>query len=602
MESNDLVKQLLDTTPLPAFVAREDGSIVRANAALLEVAGQPQLVSMERSLFGLGIFHNVAELRGFLTSFRGQVGPRRLALPTGRLSSSAAPIILYATRIAYEDQPALYGVLLRSQHEASLLQSGERLVASLLDRLPLAALTLDNKGLIKFINASMRVELTMANRADPQHLLEIDAETDQASLVRHIRQATQRGLAVYETTLQRGNNTLYPVECTLTPLRHAAVSGEYLLTVADITQRRSARRQIETLEAENEKLTRQLQRRSVLVSERYDSQDEAYRIITQSPAYQSSVLRKIEQVAPTDSTVLITGETGTGKELIARAIHHQSRRADRPMVILNCGALPAELIESELFGYRKGAFTGARQDHLGRFELADEGTLFLDEIGEMPLQLQTRLLRVLQDGEFTPLGARQAVHTDVRILAATNRNLRSQVTEGSFRADLYFRLNVFPIHSLPLRERLEDIPLLAEHFIRKYSPDGTSPPKLRDADIAWLQQQAFPGNIRELENLIQRALITSTGSYLQLDADRRTMAREERLQKEENGQLPAPRKELDNVVNVLTFDEAQRQHIERVLTITQGKVSGPGGAAELLGLKAQTLFSKMRKLGVSRSQ
>ena len=299
-------------------------------------------------------------------------------------------------------------------------------------------------------------------------------------------------------------------------------------------------------------------------------------------------------MAPTDTTVLITGETGTGKELIARAIHAQSSRMNKPMVILNCGALPADLIESELFGYRKGAFTGAQQDHLGRFELADEGTLFLDEIGEMPMQLQTRLLRVLQDGEFTPLGARQSIHTDVRIIAATNRNLRDRVTEGKFRADLYFRLNVFPIHSLALRERREDIPLLIDHFIEKYTREGQPVPQVAPKDLELLQQHPFYGNIRELENLVQRALIVSEGPYLRFETERLVTTAEV-----EAAAAPAPGRPPTRG-SVLTFEEAQRQHIMQVLQLTDGKVSGKGGAAELLAMNAQTLFSKMRKLGISR--
>ncbi|WP_420460811.1 sigma 54-interacting transcriptional regulator [Neolewinella sp.] len=592
-----LVEQLVETVPLPAFIALHDGTITAANTSLLKVTGQPDLVKMDRSLFGLGIFHNRTELQGFIQSFRDQPGPRRLVLPVGRLNANRQPIVLYASRIEWQQEPALYGVLSRQGRgggEDGLEHRGGNgnLIEAFLDGLPFPALTVNLNGQVAFLNATIRADLGVDGSEPSADMHRIDAETDRSTLIRYIKQATSRGVMVYETSLQRKDGTLIPVEITMTPLRHAAVPGDVLLTVTEITDRRNALRAQQALEIENAKLMTQLRRRSVLVSEQYDRQRDSYTIITRSEKYKR-VLQQIGQVAPTDSTVLITGETGTGKELIARAIHEQSRRASRPMVILNCGALPAELIESELFGYRKGAFTGARTDHLGRFELADEGTLFLDEIGEMPMQLQTRLLRVLQDGEFTPLGARSTVHTDARIVAATNRDLRQLVAEGKFRSDLYFRLNVFPIHSLPLRERSEDIAPLVRHFINKYTVPGTSPREVRDEDMKMLRRQAFPGNIRELENMIQRALIVSDGPYLELELER--VASSQATPRQRGGE-----EEADAVADVLTFKEMQRQHIQRVLALTEGKVSGQGGAAELLALNPQTLFSKMRKLGIDR--
>ncbi len=592
-----LVEQLVETVPLPAFIALHDGTITAANTSLLKVTGQPDLVKMDRSLFGLGIFHNSAELRGFIQSFRDQPGPRRLVLPVGRLNANRQPIVLYASRIEWQQEPALYGVLSRQgRGEDGLEHRGGNgnLIEAFLDSLPFPALTVNLNGQVAFLNATIRADLGVDGSEPSADMHRIDAETDRSTLNRYIKQAASRGVMVYETSLQRKDGTLIPVEITMTPLRHAAVPGDVLLTVTEITDRRNALRAQQALEIENAKLMTQLQRRSVLASEQYDRQQDGYTIITRSEKYKR-VLQQIKQVAPTDSTVLITGETGTGKELIARAIHGQSRRASRPMVILNCGALPAELIESELFGYRKGAFTGARTDHLGRFELADEGTLFLDEIGEMPMQLQTRLLRVLQDGEFTPLGARSTVHTDVRIVAATNRDLRQRVAEGNFRSDLYFRLNVFPIHSLPLRERPEDIAPLVRHFVNKYTVPGTSPLEVRKEDLDLLRRQAFPGNIRELENMIQRALIVSDGPYLELELERVASSPATPRQRGEEEEASE-----DAVADVLTFEEMQRRHIQRVLALTEGKVSGQGGAAELLDLNPQTLFSKMRKLGIDR--
>ncbi|CAH0999775.1 Anaerobic nitric oxide reductase transcription regulator NorR [Neolewinella maritima] len=591
-----LIERLVDTNPLPAFVALEDGTIKAANAAMLKAAGQPKLVELDRSLFGLGIFHNRAELRGFLQSFKDSSGPRRLVLPVGRLGVNKQSIILYASRVEWQRQPALYGVLSKLKpSELFSLEDDSRHVIALLDRLPFAALTIATDGTISLMNAALRADLNRREGTTGLHLLDLDVETDRTALTRHVEQAYAQGLTTYETSLQRSDGSLLPARITVTPLQHANPVSGLLVTVVDITEQRKSQRKQQALELENATLVTQLERRSILVSEKFDAAPEQYRIITQSPQYKH-ILHQVRQVAHTDSTVLITGETGTGKELLARAVHSQSGRASRPLVILNCGALPADLIESELFGYRKGAFTGARTDHLGRFELADEATLFLDEIGEMPLALQTRLLRVLQDGEFTPLGARTSVQTDVRIIAATNQDLREQVEQGTFRSDLYFRLNVFPIHSIPLRERREDIGTLVMHFIKKYLPDDSELPTLQDRDLQLLQELPFPGNIRELENMIQRALILSTGPYLNLDfATRRASAGPRSTPATANGRST-------DVNEVLPFDEMQRRHIQSVLTLTGGKVSGQGGAAELLGLNPQTLFSKMRKLGISRSR
>lgn len=305
-------------------------------------------------------------------------------------------------------------------------------------------------------------------------------------------------------------------------------------------------------------------------------------IITQSERFKS-VLTSCEQVAITDATVLILGESGTGKELLARAIHNISKRSDRPLVKVNCAALPANLIESELFGHEKGAFTGAVTTKIGRFELADGGTLFLDEIGELPLELQSKLLRALQEGEFERVGSASTQRVDVRVIAATNRILEKEVEGGAFRADLYYRLNVFPIVSIPLRERKEDIPLLVKHFVGRYSAKiGKKTFSISKRVINSLRAYHWPGNIRELENVIERSVILSAGNALEL-----------------GDWIPkSPTHAV--ITDIDTLHDFERKYIIHVLQKTTWRVSGERGAARLLGMKPTTLESRMKKLGIKR--
>jgi formate hydrogenlyase transcriptional activator len=306
-------------------------------------------------------------------------------------------------------------------------------------------------------------------------------------------------------------------------------------------------------------------------------------IIGESPTLKK-VLKQLEIVAPTDSTVLILGETGTGKELLARAIHNLSGRRERTFVKMNCAAIPTGLLESELFGHERGAFTGAIATKVGRFELADGGTLFLDEVGDIPLELQSKLLRVLQEQEFERLGSTKTLKMNVRVVAATNQDLADMVEKKEFRNDLYYRLNVFPLMTPPLRERREDIPVLVRYFAQKFARQLNRPVERIPADtMDALTAYAWPGNIRELENLIERAVILSSG----LD-------------------LVVPLSELkashtpNHTAQVSTLESAEREHIVRALNATNWVIGGPAGAAAKLGMKRTTLQSKMQKLGVTR--
>jgi formate hydrogenlyase transcriptional activator len=307
-------------------------------------------------------------------------------------------------------------------------------------------------------------------------------------------------------------------------------------------------------------------------------------IIGNSPALES-VLEQVEQVAPTNSTVLIQGETGTGKELIARAIHNLSSRCGRPFIKLNCAAIPFDLLESELFGHEKGAFTGAIAQKIGRFELADKGTLFLDEVGDIPLALQPKLLRVLQEQEFERLGSGRTHQVDVRLVAATHRNLVEMVKGNGFRSDLYYRLNVFPVLLPPLRARREDLPALVEHFVETYARRmGKQIEHVPPETMAALSSYQWPGNIRELQNFIERSVILSSENV-----------------------LDAPLASLKSATEVeslgpITLEDAERDHIRKTLEQTRWVVAGPNGAAARLGIKRSTLYFRMQKLGISRSK
>ena len=337
---------------------------------------------------------------------------------------------------------------------------------------------------------------------------------------------------------------------------------------------------------EIEALKNQLQAENKYLQEEIKLNSNFDNIISKSQVFHK-VLQLIEQVAPTDSTVLILGESGTGKELVARAIHNISNRSKRTLVKVNCAALPASLVESELFGHEKGAFTGALERKIGRFELADGGTIFLDEIGELPVELQAKLLRVLQEGEFERLGNPKTMRVNVRVIAATNRNLQLAIEKKEFREDLYYRLNVFPISCPPLRERKEDIPLLVMHFLRKFErKTGKKVSSVQAKVINALNCYDWPGNIRELENLIERAMILVSGDTLDF-----------------GDWVPKPVEKWNNdgvKTSQQKLQDVEKNHIIETLKKVNWKVSGEKGAAKILGLNPTTLEAKMKKLGIKR--
>lgn len=331
-------------------------------------------------------------------------------------------------------------------------------------------------------------------------------------------------------------------------------------------------------------LTKKLEQEKNFLLDEINLSNSFQEVIGNSQSIISS-LNKVEQVAPLDATVLILGETGTGKELIAKAVHNLSKRKENVFITVNCAALSTQLIESELFGHERGSFTGAVEKRIGKFEVADGGTIFLDEIGELPLEIQAKLLRVLQEKEFERLGGKTTIHSDIRIVAATNRDLEKEVEQGRFRSDLFFRLNVFPITVPPLRERKEDIPLLVKYFIEQYSKKiGKKVKSIGKNDLDLLIQYNWPGNIRELEHLIERAVIISKGTNITF----------------ENLLNSSNNKTEQDFDSFKTLPEIEKEHIINALKITNGKVTGEKSAAQLLGINGKTLGSRMRKLGIKR--
>jgi formate hydrogenlyase transcriptional activator len=358
----------------------------------------------------------------------------------------------------------------------------------------------------------------------------------------------------------------------------SSAEPESLMGVSiDITARKETESSLEKAYEEIKQLKDRLEAENIYLRESVAAKNVYEHIVGQSAALKQ-VLGRVDQVASTDAVVLITGETGTGKELIAEAIHNQSKRKGRLLVKVNCASLPAALMENELFGREKGAYTGALAKQIGRFELADHSTLFLDEITELPLDVQAKLLRVLQNGEFERLGSPRTIRVDVRLIAATNRDIFTEVQKGAFRKDLYYRLNVFPIEVPPLKERPDDIPMLVEAFVREFSAKmGKRIRIIPKKSMEALQHFQWPGNIRELRNVIEHGVIISSGNTLS---------------------LPIPQGLADPSSKAVTLAEAEHQHIMGVLKMTGWRIKGPHGAAAVLGIKPSNLYAKMKRLGI----
>lgn len=487
---------------------------------------------------------------------------------------------IFAARAAAELQ--------RLRAEAQVREREEK-VCRLLDSAMDAIIELDDRLLITRVNPA--AEKTFSCRADSmlnQTFSRFVSREDIARLERLIAELDERPEGQQSRwipgglTACRADGGSFPAEASLS--RFVLHRRKFTtLILRNVYDRVEAEQKIQKLTAETERLQEEL---------RTVHQHEG--LIGESPAFRQ-VLRDVAQVAETDATVLILGETGTGKELVARAIHAASVRRDRPLVIVNCAAIPATLIESELFGHEAGAFTGATKKRDGRFARADRGTILLDEIGELPLDLQAKLLRVLQEGEFDPVGSAVTKKVDVRVLAATNRDLEHAVREGKFREDLFYRLNVFPLRLPPLRERGEDIARLAVLFARRFAGRmGRTIAPLTTEDAQRLQRYGWPGNVRELQNVIERAVITATDGRLNLERALPEPMTQPSLADRADEPKPGA------IRTVKELEELERANILRALEATKWKVSGEQGAAKLLGINASTLSSRMRALKIQK--
>ncbi|HTU50783.1 MAG TPA: sigma 54-interacting transcriptional regulator [Acidobacteriaceae bacterium] len=490
--------------------------------------------------------------------------------------------------------------LARSRSEDELVQSQERRALEaeerfrvVIESFPTAVILSDQKGTIIRVNSrtslafgytqeellGQPIEMLIPHRFRGHH---------GANWAEFVAQPSMRLMGTGQALFGlRKDGSEFQADVTLSPMQ-TSENILVLTAITDVTDRRITEQAMIDLNArlmaandQIRSMKEELEREQGSFKHEIKLESNHDEIVGRSQAL-LRVLMNAEQVATTDSAVLLLGETGSGKELIARAIHKNSKRAARPMVNVNCAALPASLVENELFGRERGAYTGALTREVGRFELANHSTIFLDEVGELPLELQAKLLRVLQEGEFERLGSSKTIHVDVRLIAATSRDMEAAVREGKFREDLYYRLNVFPIRVPPLRERREDIPMLTWHFLQMLgSRMGRDVSSVRASTMKAFQAYAWPGNVRELRNVIERSLILHQGPVFEAD-------------------LP----EGAGVTSCVgtKIEEVDRDHIFRILERTGWRVRGPGGAAEALGLKPTTLEARMKKLGVARKQ
>ena len=461
---------------------------------------------------------------------------------------------------------------------------------------------LDRNGLTTFVNPAAAEMLGWPAEdliGKPMHALLHHTRPDGSAFPREecpIYAAFRDGQTrtVDDEVFWRKDGTSFPVEYTSTPIRDRGTLCGAVVVFRNLTELKRKEESLRRALAEVEALKSRLQDENVYLQEEIRSQHGFEEIIGTSPAIRQ-VLEAVETVATTDANVVVAGETGTGKELISRAVHDLSARRGKALIKVNCASVPRELFESEFFGHVKGAFTGALRHRKGRFELADGGTLFLDEVGEIPLEMQSKLLRVLQEGQFERVGDERTRHVDVRIIAATNRDLKREAEKGRFRQDLYYRLNVFPIEVPPLRERKEDVPLLVEHFLDQAARELKRPrPTLSPAGARQLQAYDWPGNVRELRNVIERAVIVARGGEPRFDLPLDSGSSAPSPERQASA-APAARRE---VIPEAEMRRRERDNLIAALESTGWQVYGAGGAAELLGVKPSTLASRIKKMGI----
>jgi formate hydrogenlyase transcriptional activator len=484
----------------------------------------------------------------------------------------------------------LAAVAIERKHNEAALQEGEERFRLIVDTIPGFVFTLSAKGEVELLN---RQALEYFGKKTEEFKNSPLFDAIHPDDLPRVSDAWRRWLETgqphdLELRQRRADGVYRWFQSRALPARdtEGRITGWYIL-LTDIDDRKRAEGELEKAFEQIKRLKDRLHDENVVLREQIDQVFMFEEIVGSSPALKT-VLSSIVKVAPTDSTVLITGETGTGKELIARAIHKGSQRAGQAFISVNCAAIPSSLIASELFGHEKGAFTGALQRRQGRFELAHSGTIFLDEIGELPAETQIALLRVLQERQFERVGGSRVISTDVRIIAATNRDLAAAITSGTFRADFFYRLNVFPIHVPPLRNRREDIPMLVEYFVKRYAEKARKQiSKIDKNTLKLCQSYDWPGNIRELQNIVERSVILSTGDTLWIDDA--WLSSQNARRPESSGPL------IENLVSY------EKQLVESALAESKGKVAGSNGAAAKLGIPPSTLHLKIKQLNIKKN-
>ena len=582
-ESEACYRSLYNDTPVMLHSIDDDGRLVAVNDHWLSVMGYTRDEVLGRPVIDFHTAESRQRAVEGIAKLRAGEPRRHIQYRLVKRNGEIIDVLLSATvdrdaggRIRHS-LAVMIDVTDRMRAREALRKSEEQLAGILRSAMD-AILLVDAAGTIRLFNpAAERVfGCTAAEACDGpvERFLSPEfraALADCFSSLGGAKGSPRSHFAPEGLTAIRTTGEVFPVEATISSL-NVAEQGLCTIILRDVEERKRAEDELRRLRLE------QVYLREEIATEHHQTQ-----LIGSSRAL-AQVLQHIATVAPSDSTVLVTGETGTGKELVARAIHQASRRRDAVMVTVNCAALSSGLIESEMFGHEKGAFTGALARKVGRFELADGGTILLDEVGELSPEVQAKLLRVLQEGQFERVGGVKTVRVDVRVIAATNRDLAKAVADGRFRADLFYRLNVFPIQLPPLRERREDIPLVAKYFTAKYATHaGRRIETVSKKTLNTLTAYAWPGNVRELQNVIERAVLLSPGSELELgDWFRQPM-------------------DSPDAPGVTTLHDLQRAHIIQVLDQTGWRVSGEGGAAQILGLKPTTLHARMAKLHIRRN-
>ena len=531
---------------------------------------------------------------GRLTSSRHHLGVLFAGREAGRPFSPGEQLALLA--IAQQVAVGIENLRLNEalrRHSRSLEQQNALILAAAGEGI----YGLDTEGLTTFVNpAAARLLGWSVDELleQPMHALLHHTRTDGSPYPRDtcpIYAAFKDGQVhqVQDEVFWRRDGTSFPVEYVSTPIEEEGELVGAVVVFRDVTARREAETQLHAALGVVQALKEQLEEENVYLQEEISTRHNFGEIIGQSPAI-GHLLQAVETVAPTSANVLITGESGTGKELVARAVHRLSPRRGRALITVNCASIPHDLFESEFFGHLKGAFTGAVRDRVGRFQLAHRGTLFLDEVGDIPVELQSKLLRVLQEGAFERVGDERTLTVDVRVIAATNRDLRQAVDAGRFREDLYYRLNVFPIEVVPLRRRRDDIPLLAAHYVEQAARRFNRPAvRLTSTNIRELRTADWPGNVRELMHVIERAVLTARGGRLRFELPGRVEH--------------AAREQAPATGAILTDAELRQAHddnLRAALLQTGWKIYGPQGTAELLGMKPTTLTARIKKAGLRR--